>query len=217
MKPYHKIFLTSLALLLVMMNAHCQTKMTEGRIVYQITNKDSLIYTTVDSSKINQWIYRFKGNKQRTDYIKPGNDSSAFIYDNKTFDAICLQNKNGIKTAKVYLFKKGGSMVRIKSNETFKYFSDTKIICGYKCYKSKYVYGLDKSILYVYYTKDINIPMPYDLKTRFKELKGFPIEFNSITQGREEITSMVNISFEKIDDSIFEIPKDYKIEYVEKW
>ena len=212
-----KIFLTSLALLLAVINANCQTKMTEGKIVYEITNKDTLINSILDLSRFNQMIYRFKGNKQRTDYIKPGYDSSAFIYDNKTYDAIYLQNKNGIKTAKVYLFKKGGSMVRIPSKEPFKYNKDSKIISGYKCYKSKYVSGKDKSILYVYYTKDIHVPMPYDFIIPFNELKGFPMEFNSIIQGREEITSVVNISFETIDAGIFEIPKDYKIEYIEKW
>ena len=217
MKPHPKIFLIALALLLVVINANCQTKMTEGRIVYSINNKDSLINSMLDSSKSYQWIYRFKGNKQRTDYIKPGNDSSAFIYDDKTYDAIWLQNKNGIKSAKIYIYKQGGSMVRTSSKELFRYFNDTKIICGYKCYKSKYVYGQDKSIFYVYYSKDINISLPYDLKIRFRSIKGFPVEFNTKNQGNEEITTMTTISFEKIDDSIFDIPKDYKIEYVDKW
>ena len=212
-----KIFLTSLALLLVVINAHCQTKMTEGKIEYSITIPDSLSNTVLDSSKFNQWIYRFKGNKQRTDYIKPGNDSSAFIYDNKTYDGICLQNKNGIKTATVYIFKQGGSMVRIPSKEPFRYFNDTKIICGYKCYKSKYLFGKDKSILYVYYTKEISTSLPNDLKIQFKDLKGFPMEFNSKIHGREEIFTITKISFEKINDSIFEIPEDYKIKYAEKW
>src|SRR5580693_2212772 len=105
MKRNHKIFLTSLALLLVVINAYCQTKMTEGKIIYEVKNKDSVIYSTVDSTKITQCVYRFKRNKQRTDYIKRGNDTSAFIYDKKTYDAIYLHTVNGIKTASVYLFK----------------------------------------------------------------------------------------------------------------
>ena len=198
-------------------NANCQTKMTEGRIVYEIANADTLNNIKADSSKSSEWIFRFKGNKQRTDYIKSENDSSAFIYNNKTYDAASLENKNGIKTAKVFTYKKGGSMIRPVSNETFQYFDDTKNICGYKCYKTKYVYGQDKSIFYVYYSKDIATSMPYDLKIRFRELKGFPMEFNTKTNGKEEITKVVNISSEKINDSIFDIPKDYKIENVEKW
>jgi hypothetical protein len=43
------------------------------------------------------------------------------------------------------------------------------------------------------------------------------MEFNSKIHGREEIFTITKISFEKINDSIFEIPEDYKIKYAEKW
>src|ERR1017187_8981765 len=83
MKPHHKIFLTSLALLLVVINAKCQTKMTEGRIEYSFTYPDSVKLQPYDSIWADKNIIRIKGKMERVDIIKDGNICIVYIYDEK--------------------------------------------------------------------------------------------------------------------------------------
>ena len=211
MKPHHKIFLTSLALLLVVINAHCQDTITEGRIVYEtIYQNSSKGYKPMTLHQINE-VYRFMGKMERCDLVSKTKDSSFIIINGHKNEATALLNRNGTKTGYTQHFDSIDDYFRDTTHKAFKYLSETKIICGYKCKKAEYkIYG-DKTKYYVYYTKDIIASNPYGKKFLFKDLNGFPMEYTSYSTGPKTIHVVTYISNEKVDYSIFDIPKDYEI------
>ena len=92
--------------------------------------------------------------------------------------------------------------------------NESKIICGYKCFKAEYIVnGFEGDIyyMYVYYTKDIFDSIPFYGQIFFAGLDGFPMEYNDKISSGYVIYSAIEISKGKIDEGIFLIPKDYRI------
>ena len=101
MKPHHKILLTSFLLMVFVINAHCQTKMTEGRIEYSVTYPDSIDINSIDSFLPKQMVIWIKGEKLRDDVTLPGNIIYSSIYDNKTNNEITLAKVLGHNMATI--------------------------------------------------------------------------------------------------------------------
>ena len=216
MKPHHKIFLTSLALLLVVINAHCQTKIIEGRIVYEIKYIDSAKVEMPDTLYTKQRVFWFKGDKQRTEDIIDGKVRFTILFSSKTWESITLLNSTGKNVASIYKMDNLDEDLKHQVDMPLKYLNETKMICGFKCNKALCARDSNRINEEVYFTKDIFAPYPYDLKYMLKGLNGFPMEYHTHYGGLETVYTIINISFEKVDDNEFEIPKGCKIENLEK-
>ena len=211
-----KIFLISLALLLVVITANCQTKMTEGRIVYTITIVDSNAEESSEKIHIFPLNYYFKNNKQRLEVAFGPKDSITTLYDQKTNIETELEIEDSKKTAWNSTYNDQDTAIEKQIKSSLKYSDKTKVICGYKCKKIEYLVPGDSTTFYVYYTKELTVHLSYNFFGYFAYLDGFPMEFNMQIYHNYAIFKCSEVSFKTMDDNLFKIPKGYKIENLDK-
>src|ERR1035437_6389862 len=217
MKPHHKIFLIALALLLVVINAHCQTKMTEGRIVYKLNNIESIDKKLFDTDIDSEKIFSFKGFKQRLDLLPTDSVANCIIYNDSLQQTISLGYFLNKITALVQSYNSSYKQNLKLPVKTYKYLNESKIICGYKYFKAEYKIDGDTGNYYLYYTKDILDSIPFYVKDYLMGLDGFPMEYNEEISWGYLIYAVTNVSKGKIDDNIFLIPMGYRYLNADNW
>jgi hypothetical protein len=89
--------------------------------------------------------------------------------------------------------------------------SETKQVAGYTCKRAKISYA-DKSIpcFDVWYTTELNIQNP-NWSNPFHDIEGTLMEYQLKRYGLELRFTCTSVSKSSIDESIFELPADYKI------
>jgi len=207
------LFIGSLFLMLSfgLMKVNGQTKMTEGRIVYSYSMIGKPPPYAVDTSLCKEKVFRFNANKQRLDCISYNNDTTTEIYNDTTGEIIELANNNGQKTATLYLYQPLALLKTQGRKTKFTNFADTVIIQGYKCYSAYRQVEGDGAIYFVDYTKEIIAPVIYYDCDLFSSLDGFPMGYSFEAMHMRIWITIKSISKEKIDEGIFDIPKDYQI------
>ena len=141
------------------------------------------------------------------------NNSTSSICDYTSKTKIMLVNHPGNNQAMVSLNDTNSNWYRLSPKMTIQYLPDTKIICGYKCSKAIYTIAGDTNKYYVCFTNEITYSNQSLISQRFPELKGFPLEYNFYNEDGEVVVSANEISTTNVEDSIFEIPKGYKINH----
>ena len=95
-----------------------------------------------------------------------------------------------------------------KVEPTIEYLDETKEIAGYVCKKA--IYKIKKedtdAEFEVYYTEEL----PAQANTQFKGIEGFPLEYVLEAQGMKTTYSAIEITEEKVNKSLSEIPKGYE-------
>ncbi len=185
--------------------------MAEGKIVYSITDLYALKMKVNDSTAPTDNIFRFKHSKQRMDVLKYGKLRVTLLYNDSTSEITTMIEPDVRKTAVVESYHSTERESLKLPKKTFKYLDESKIICGYKCFKAEYKVENDTNRYYVYYTKDFLDTLPFFVKDYFDDLVGYPMEYNMEISMGSLIYTATKIEKEKIDDSLFEIPKEYKI------
>lgn len=91
--------------------------------------------------------------------------------------------------------------------------NETKQIDGYSCNKVVIRYLIDNQELVqsLYYTPNINIGDAYQLRAIFRDIAGFPLEYEIYMKGARLIFKAVKIEEKKVNKRLFEIPKGYTI------
>jgi GLPGLI family protein len=91
---------------------------------------------------------------------------------------------------------------------TIEYLEETKEIAGYNCKKAVYKIMKDgtEAVFEVFYTGEL----PAEANTQFKGIDGFPMEYIIEAQGMVITYSAIDVSEEKIDKSLGEIPSGYE-------
>jgi hypothetical protein len=135
------------------------------------------------------------------------------MYNEKTHKYAVLVDREGQKTAFVNPNLNLDSMNHKRPHHKFEYSNETKIIADFKCKKAEIKNKNEKTKRYVYYTKEINAPLVSHLELAYYDLNGYPMEFSQLVNGKELITTITKVSFKYVDENIFTIPEDYKIEY----
>lgn len=89
--------------------------------------------------------------------------------------------------------------------------NEKKIIAGYNCVKAKVSYA-DKSIpgFDIWYTKELNIQNP-NWSTPFHDIDGVLLEYQLKRYGLELRFTCTSVSKASVDESLFQLPSDYKI------
>ncbi|MDD4847221.1 MAG: hypothetical protein PHR53_00415 [Bacteroidales bacterium] len=131
---------------------------------------------------------------------------------------------NGIEKT-LSLFVEGGKRVaivqtsaEILQNEKIKQLtidstSETKIIAGYVCQKKvvKYFLNQEEVVQSLYYTPEINAGNAYQMHAVFRNINGFPLEYEMYMKGVRLLFSAVKVQEEKVDKRLFSIPKGYEV------
>jgi len=184
------------------------TPVFEGSVTYSISFEgNSLPPEALAMFKGAEAVTYIKGDKRRVDMNMPMQSTSAII-DGKSNTVITLMDIMGMK----YLIRMNEAEIKKeqeKAPETkIKYTNETKIVAGYKCKKAEVtVVSKDgrEETLNVFYTEDIPAS---DVKSAYKGLKGFPLEY-AISQGGMKLQfTATNVNSEKVSDSKFDIPKE---------
>ena len=149
-----------------------------------------------------------KGEKVRMEEKMGGDGGSTIsIFDNSTKQEFFLTEIYGQKVALRFSKQQKLEMNKdIKPSEVTYYKKDRINILGYKCKKAIVYNPNDDTSSEVYYTSALN-----NMSMVYKSLPGMPLEYIEYRDKLKLKMTASSISEESISDSLFEIPKEYKI------
>lgn len=206
MKKLLLILLVSQFLYWTSQNSFAQ-KPFEGKVTYSIsyTNLPPEMEQMKGMLPSESVLY-IKGNMSRSEQNMGMGGNQVVISDSKNkTGTVLIDGFNGkyfIKVSKDEIEKTEKEHPEPK----FTYVNETKKIAGYNCKRAEAKFeGMDE-VLAIYYTEEI----PADKNTQFKGLKGFPLEYETASQGFKMNVSAKSVSQETISDSLFKIPDGYK-------
>ncbi len=206
-----KKLLTAVILLTAFISesAVAQKKISEGTLTYEII-VDGEMEGMMAAMLPSEIIMKFKGTKSRTEMAMAMMENVA-ISDQKAPDAgFVLIDAMGSK----YAMKVDAKMVedQKKSMPEFEITesTETKEIAGFTCKKAIVKNKANNEESIIYYTSQL----PYfenSLNAQFGGLKGMPLEFSSKIAGATITLRARTFEKVKLDDSLFNIPADYKV------
>ena len=178
----------------------------EGVIIFNMEMENEGMDPT-SASMINDFetkIY-IKGHLNRTE-INSLLGNNITITDTKTNSYVNLMELMGNK----YLIRSNAEEIKnqeLMSKEiVIKYIDEKKEIAGFSCKKAEFYHPKEGSIN-VYYTEQYS-NSAYD--SRFKDLKGLPLEYEINQFGVKMIVTAKEVKKELVDIKMFDIPKGYK-------
>lgn len=202
-----------IALGFMLMNSfatYAQKTISEGTITYDILVQSKNNGTKASSglNGANTTIY-LKGGLSRTD-MSSSLGTETTIYNAKLGNAAILKEYSGQKLM-ITLTKENWEARNKKFDGiTFENAAETKVIEGYNC-KRAFAKLKDGSSISVYYTPDL-IAMNKEYSQAFKNLSGFPMEYEVETEKLIFKYSISKIDFSPVPASKFEFPKSgYRI------
>jgi len=206
MRKYSLLFI--LLSLAVSMQAIAQ-KLTEGKVVYEISFPEMELDEQTKSMMPTESVIYFKDNLMRME-MKMMGMSTIVINNQKDNSATTLMdlmgNKYSIRMSAEEIEKEKEKM-SLPKYET-KLSNETKVIAGYKCNKAV-ASTKDGNEIVIYYTKDI-IAKNSNFNDQYKNVDGFPMEYQLTQNGMNMKLIAKTVSKEKVDPSMFTIPADYK-------
>ncbi len=208
----NKLFYCKLTILLLIVLSGCKTTddkfISEGVIEYdvEVIDKSSSLADMLPS----KMTVKFKDNKSSVEMnAGMGLFSSSFISDPelKTF-TVCLKilNKKLFNTQDKKEIDTENNKLPIEIINT----NETKIIAGYNCTKA-HVKPLDpeKPEFDIFYTKELDLKDP-NFATPFNKIDGVLMEYQMKKFGFELRFKAKSVLGNEIDESIFQVPSDYK-------
>ncbi|MDQ3048618.1 MAG: hypothetical protein M3R27_13800 [Bacteroidota bacterium] len=203
-----KKILLSAAIAVMSFSTLSAQKSFEGSITYSINFDGSgLPPEAMDMLKGAETTTYIKNEKRRVDMNMPMQSTSTYM-NAKEKNIVTTMDIMGQK----YLIRTSEADIK-KDQESqpetiIKYTDETKEIAGYKCKKAEItVKSKDgkEEIVTVFYTEKIPAS---ELKSAFKGLKGFPLEYSMSQSGIKMKFFAKTVSKEKVADTKFEIPKE---------
>jgi GLPGLI family protein len=183
---------------------------SEGIIEYKATPVDP--NNSMASLAPSKMIVKFKDNFSEAEMTAGmGLFSTSFISDPAKKQFIHLVKLINQKFALVMV----GDAIQKEADEEPKPIiekkSDIKIISGYTC-KHAHVTYADKNIpgFEIWYTNEINIKDP-NWSNPYHELDGVLMEYQLKRYGLELRFTCTSVAKANVDESIFNLPSDYKI------
>jgi GLPGLI family protein len=182
-----------------------QKALSEGSFVYDIMiqSKDAKAKSTSALNGAKTIVY-LKGGLSRTEMTSAlGNETT--IYNSKLGNAVILKEYSGQKL--MITLNKDNWLERNKKFDgiTFENTSETKVINGYNC-KKAFAKLKDGSSISVYYTPDITL-LNKDFNLAFKNLPGFPVEYEFETERTTFKYTLGEIDFNPVAAAKFDFPK----------
>jgi GLPGLI family protein len=176
----------------------------EGKITYEI-NYTSLPEGMEQYASMlpSEQIIYIKNTLSRIESSMGMGGTQAVVNDSKKKTAFILMDMMGQKM--VMKLSKEDLEGDKDKQPTIKYVDGTKEIAGYKCKKAEITVPGSEDVVTVYYTEDL----PSGTNSQYKELKGFPLEYEVSQQGMIMQFTAKEVSKDKVSDELFEIPEGY--------
>lgn len=202
-----KAFLTIVIFLIAGINTLVNAqkgKSFEGTITYDITYPGS----TMDAGGQlpTSVIITIKGDKQRMEQLG-GMATITAITDSKLKSQLILIDAMGNKMAYRVAAKETDSALATTTPAKVKILDETKDIAGYKCKKAEVT--IDDNTAIYYFTEDMGIDNP-NWSSPFREIKGMLMEYEQSQNGLKMKFTAKTVKAEKIKDTKFMMPTDYK-------
>jgi GLPGLI family protein len=176
----------------------------EGVITYSISVDNPQMASMMQNATMMVYI---KGDKSKV-LQDMGMYKTMIFADRKTpDDPIVLKEMMGNK----YQIKNDKTKKNDK-DPVIKYTDETKQVAGYNCHKAEVTITDEQGQSYtsnVYYTEEL----PYfdDGSSKFKGLKGFPLEFSIKNRGMNFAMAATKVEKKSVPDDTFTIPTGYKL------
>ncbi|MBI3883819.1 MAG: hypothetical protein HY305_06325 [Sphingobacteriales bacterium] len=206
MKSNKMIFFA--ALLFNSMFSFAQKTISEGTIVYDISMHAESKEPALNLSGATNTLY-LKGGLSRIDMLSNvGNETT--IHNSKTGDAVILKEYSGQKLMITLTRQNWIAKNKNYDDISFELHPEVKTIAGYNCKKATAKLK-DGSIITVYYTPDLTL-MNKEYDPIFKNLPGFPVQYELISGNLGLNYTVTKIDFSPVALAKFDIPKSgYRI------
>ncbi|MBK7097651.1 MAG: hypothetical protein IPH58_03920 [Sphingobacteriales bacterium] len=200
-----KIFLSALALFVMISVVLGQKKLTEATIYYDIViNTNSSTPGAADLMDGATNIVYLKGNSSRADMISSLGTQSTII-DGKTNGATILKEYGDQKYMITLTPADWKNYNKKYDGVTYTIENEFKKIAGYNCQKAVGKLS-DGTTFTVYFTKDL-VPVNNEFQYINKNLPGLAMQYEA-AQGKAKVTYTVsNIDFSIVPLAKFDLPK----------
>lgn len=204
MKKIRKIGLI-IALIASVGQLHAQQAYNEGLVSYNIAvntgNNEAKAADLLDGATQKIW---FKGVNTRTE-LTSILGKTVTLHDSKAGNAVVM-NEYGDQKILIRMTKENYEDRNSKyAGIQFELLPDTKKILGYNC-KLAIAKMKDGSTFRVYYTTEL-VFQNKDYGVQFKNLPGFPLEYES-ELGKMKVTYIADkISFDPVAAGLYDVPK----------
>lgn len=203
------ITLVALAAFLLVSGFSQAQKKFEGTVIYSIEFLGDVdpqqASMMPDQAKVN-----YKGEMSRME-MESMMGTNTVISDAKNKSGFILLNMMGKKLA-----MKIDEMLMEKKDKfnpdsyDVAITDETKEIAGFKCTKANVTNKETKDAFTIYFSKEL-LPQGGLSAQNFKGIDGMLLEFQSDMNGMKSQMTAKKVIKEKIDDSIFKMPADYKL------
>lgn len=185
-------------------------KLTEGVIIYDIKLDEGAQDGMMAAMIPTELVIKFKGTKSRSEFATGMTETIAINDSKDDKSAVILidlmGSKYAMKIEEKKIMEQRAAMPKYNIVES----KETKQIAGYNCTKAYFINKENNEEVIVYFSNEI----PYSensLNAEFRGLKGMPMEYIAKMQGIKMTVTVREIKKEKIQDSIFSVPADYKM------
>lgn len=186
-----------------------QKTMNEGKIVFEISYPNSELSDQQMAMMPTEMVMYLKKDKSRMEMSMGMGMTTVVISDNKAKVATTLMdvmgNKIATKSTEADVEKQNAEQGDFKVNIT----DETKNIAGYTC-KKAILTDSEGETSEIYFCEDIRLEGGNWSQKQFKDINGFPLMYTMKQRGMNMQMTATKISAEKVDDSKFAIPSDYK-------
>ncbi|MBL7928460.1 MAG: DUF4412 domain-containing protein [Bacteroidia bacterium] len=207
MKSIKQLFIALLTA--VVLPAAAQKTINEGKLVFEISYPNSDIPDQQMAMMPTEMVMYIKKDKSRMEMSMGMGMTTVVITDNKAKVATTLMdvmgNKIATKSTEADIEKQSAEQGNFKVQVT----DETKTIAGYTC-KKAVVTDSEGETSDIYFCEDIKMEGENWAQKQFKDIKGFPLMYTMKQRGMNMQMTATKISAEKVDDSKFAIPADYK-------
>lgn len=184
--------------------------LTEGIIIYDLKLDGAEELGMMAAMIPTELTVKFKGTKSRSEFAT-GMSETIAITDSKDYKSTVvlldmMGNKYAMKVDEAKVTEQKANMPIYDVMET----KETKIIAGYNCKKAVLVNQTTKEEVTVFYTPEI----PYaenSFNAEFSKVKGMPMEYVAKMSNFKITATVREVKKEKIDNSIFVAPAEYKV------
>ena len=188
-------------------NAYCQ--ISEGKITYDISypesglDEETLAMLPTESNTV------FKSDKMRIDMKMGMGMNNIILVDNAKKEVHLLMDMMGNKMDMLMTDKDIDKEIKDEGEYTITKKEGTRQIAGYPCNKAL-IKTKDGKEFSVWYTKEIKVKNA-NWNNQFKSIDGFLMEFRLNQNGLTMEMTAREVSIEKVNDDVFNIPPGYKV------
>ncbi len=200
-----KVFFSLLTAAVFTTGTMAQKQVSEATLNYDIAiqsvNDKPALSKSLDGAKLTLYIH---GTSNRTDMVSSlGTESN--LYDSKTGKGYILKEYSGQKLMISLTKANWAQKNQLFQSMKFTIDNNEQMIAGFKCKKATATLENGDPFV-VYFTPDI-VPSNKEYNNAFKNLPGFPVQYE-LQSGKLKFTyTLTGISYESIPDSKFDLPK----------